>query len=304
MKWIINVTASIFLLSGLAACNQENASHDTKVSSPDVAVAPKNQNPKNSTTASTTPKDQGGLKGNAGQVPVTLVETVDGDTIKVNYNGKVETVRYLLVDTPEEKKPNTCVQPYSMEAANRNNQLLNSGKLTLEFEHGSQRDKYGRLLAYVFVNGSSVEETLLKEGYARVAYIYEPPYKYLSQFEADESVAKGQHLHIWAKAGYATDRGFVGCVNTSSVKPAVSPVAAAATKTLAAPAPKAAITPKAASTTAAAGTPVTTAGNGATEYFANCTELRKKYPNGVPEGHPAYQERLDRDKDGFACEKN
>lgn len=107
---------------------------------------------------------------NANQVPVTLVATVDGDTIKVVYNGHEETVRYLLVDTPEEKKPGTCVQPYALAAANRNKQLVNSGKLSLEFEH-SRTDKYGRLLAYVFVNGSSVQETLLKEGYARVAYL-------------------------------------------------------------------------------------------------------------------------------------
>jgi len=39
------------------------------------------------------------------------------------------------------------------------------------------------------------------------------------------------------------------------------------------------------------------------EIFANCTELRKKYPNGVPKGHKAYQAKLDRDKDGYACEK-
>ncbi|PFN89265.1 hypothetical protein CN974_11255 [Bacillus thuringiensis] len=41
----------------------------------------------------------------------------------------------------------------------------------------------------------------------------------------------------------------------------------------------------------------------ASESFSNCTELRKKYPNGVPSSHPAYSAKLDRDKDGFACEK-
>ncbi|MGG3673834.1 excalibur calcium-binding domain-containing protein [Bacillus nitratireducens] len=43
--------------------------------------------------------------------------------------------------------------------------------------------------------------------------------------------------------------------------------------------------------------------SGASESFSNCTELRKKYPNGVPSSHPAYSAKLDRDKDGFACEK-
>lgn len=38
--------------------------------------------------------------------------------------------------------------------------------------------------------------------------------------------------------------------------------------------------------------------------FANCTELRKVYPNGVSAGHPAYRPKMDRDKDGRACERD
>ena len=45
------------------------------------------------------------------------------------------------------------------------------------------------------------------------------------------------------------------------------------------------------------------ASSGGSEVFANCTELRKKYPNGVPSDHPAYQPKMDRDKDNFACER-
>lgn len=48
-------------------------------------------------------------------------------------------------------------------------------------------------------------------------------------------------------------------------------------------------------------TPATS--NGGNEYFANCTELRKVYPNGVPADHPAYQPKMDRDKDNYACER-
>jgi hypothetical protein len=45
------------------------------------------------------------------------------------------------------------------------------------------------------------------------------------------------------------------------------------------------------------------ASSGGSEFFANCTELRKKYPNGVPSDHPAYQSKMDRDNDNFACER-
>lgn len=153
-------------------------------------------------------------------VDVTLDRAVDGDTIKVTYNGNVDTVRYLLIDTPETKKPNSCVQPYGEDASKRNKELVNSGKLQLEFDKGDRRDKYGRLLAYVYVDGKSVQETLLKEGLARVAYVYEPNTKYIDQFKKDEQEAKSEKLSIWSKNGYVTDRGFNGCVKekTTAVK--------------------------------------------------------------------------------------
>lgn len=146
------------------------------------------------------------LKGepDGNQVSVTLIEAIDGDTIKVLLNGKIETVRYLLVDTPESKHPNECVQLYAEEAYLRNSELVKSGKITLEFEQGNKRDSYGRLLAYVFVDGESIQGTLLKEGYARVAYVIDPPYKYLEQFREDERLAKRRNFNIWSRKDFAT----------------------------------------------------------------------------------------------------
>lgn len=214
------------------------------------------------------------------QVAVKLSRVVDGDTIKVFYKGKEESVRYLLMDTPESKKPGECVQPYAEKASKRNEQLVKSGKLTLEFEK-SRTDKYGRLLAYVFVDGKSVQEMLIKEGLARVAYIYEPPYKYLNDYEKAQKYAEGKRLNIWSKKGYVSSRGFNGCADGKTQKaPAKTPSKQPVKQPAAKPAP-----------------------TGKKENFKNCTELRKKYPNGVPEGHPAYQPKMDRDKDGYACER-
>ena len=229
------------------------------------------------------------------RIPVTLIETVDGDTIKVNYKGKEETVRYLLVDTPESKKPGTCVQPYAKAAAERNRELVNSGNLSLEFDNGNERDKYGRLLAYVFVDGKSVQEELLKEGYARVAYIYDPPYKYLSTFENDEKVAQNKHLNIWSDPSYVTDKGFNGCANdqTTSHQTSQSTHSTQSTHSSAGSNYNANTQPAA----------PTTPSTGQTD-FANCTELREVYPDGVPSSSPAYQPKLDRDHDNYACERN
>ena len=148
------------------------------------------------------------------QVPLILVETIDGDTIKAKINGKVETIRYLLVDTPESKKPGMCVQPFAKEATRRNDELVRSGKLTMEMERGDTRDVYGRLLVYVFVDGESVQGTLLKGGYARLAYIMNPPYKYLSTFVAAENVAKKDRVKIWSEENYVSHYGFNGCVKS------------------------------------------------------------------------------------------
>jgi micrococcal nuclease len=145
------------------------------------------------------------------QVSITLVEVIDGDTIKALVNGKIETVRYLLVDTPESKNPNKCVQLYAKEAFLRNSELVKSGNLTLEFEPGNTRDTFGRLLAYVYVDGESIQGILLKEGYARVAYIMNPPYKYLETFREDEGLAKREKVNIWSRWNFVTDWGFNGC---------------------------------------------------------------------------------------------
>jgi micrococcal nuclease len=218
------------------------------------------------------------------QIPVKLADTVDGDTIKIWYNGREETVRYLLIDTPESKKPGQCVQPYAKAAYYRNRQLVNSGKLTIEFDNGSRRDKYGRLLAYVFVNGKSVQEKLLKEGYARVAYVYDPPYQYLDEFDQAEQRAKNQSLRIWSQKGYATNRGFNGC-EKGSQSTAANPYS------------------KSPGTGSAASNQQHSSSSNNYEHFQNCTELRKKYPNGVSSKSPAYQPKMDGDKDGYACER-
>ncbi|WNE63142.1 thermonuclease family protein [Heyndrickxia coagulans] len=258
-----------------------------------AAVGTKNnQSKSNNTSKQTTPTNQ---------EAVTLVETVDGDTIKVNYKGKTETVRYLLVDTPEEKKPGTCVQPYAVSAYNKNKQLVNSGKLTLEFEtNGDKYDKYGRLLAYVFVNGKSIQEELLKSGYARVAYIYNPPYKYLSKYESDENAAKSRHLNIWSDSGFVTDSGFNGCAKASAGTSTASSRSSSSTTRHSTSSGSSSSGSSNGSSSSATSAPTS---SGGTEIFANCTELRKKYPNGVPKGHPAYQEKMDRDHDNYACER-
>ena len=223
--------------------------------------------------------------GTTDQIPVTLVRTIDGDTIKILYEGKEVNVRYLLIDTPETSHPKLGKQPFGEAAKERNRQLVNSGELTIEFDIGERTDKYGRLLAYVYVDGKSVQKSLLAEGLARVAYVYPPNTRHLTPFEEVQAIAKEKGLGIWSIENYATESGFKS-------KPAAS-VSSGSTPT-----------PSKSSTGSTSTSPTTSAvKTGGQEWFQNCTELRKKYPSGVPAGHAAYQPKMDRDKDNFACER-
>jgi micrococcal nuclease len=199
-------------------------------------------------------------------IPVELVKTIDGDTIKIMYEGKEQNVRYLLIDTPETNHPRLGKQPFGEKAKERNRELLNSGKLEIEFDIGGKTDKYDRLLAYIYIDGVSVQEKLLEEGLARVAYVYPPNTRHLDAYKKAEEKAKKAGIGIWTLEDYATDRGFDSEMHVEK-KPVTQPV------------------------------------SGAQEEFKNCTELRKNYPNGVKKGHPAYSEKMDGNKNDFACER-
>src|SRR5690606_2492687 len=94
------------------------------------------------------------------------------------------------------------------QAKERNRELLADGEVAIEFDIGQRTDKYGRLLAYVYVNGESVQEKLLEEGLARVGYVYPPSTRHLERFELAEKRAKDKGFGIWSIEDYATERGF------------------------------------------------------------------------------------------------
>ncbi|WP_033541614.1 thermonuclease family protein [Planococcus sp. CAU13] len=146
--------------------------------------------------------------GSSNQVPAEVLSVIDGDTVRILYEGEETTVRYLLIDTPETNHPRFGEQPLGKEATEENRRLIESGDVTIEFDVGDRLDDYGRLLVYLYVDGESVQEQLLQSGHARLAYVFPPNTRYLDEFEAAEQQAKEQSLGIWEFEGYATDRGF------------------------------------------------------------------------------------------------
>ncbi|MFB5191687.1 thermonuclease family protein [Alicyclobacillus fastidiosus] len=78
-----------------------------------------------------------------------------------------------------------------------------------EGKPGYTTDKYGRLLAFVYLNQDNMyNEDVVKRGLARVAYIDPPNTQHLSALEADQSYAKSKHLGIWSIPGYVTASGY------------------------------------------------------------------------------------------------
>ncbi len=138
-----------------------------------------------------------------------VVKVIDGDTVKIKLsNGNEETVRLLLVDTPETVHPTKSVQPFGPEASQFAKELMPANS-EIEVELGiSERDKYGRLLAYFYVDEKMVNKLLLEKGLARVAYVYAPNTKYIDEFEAIQKKAQTKEVGIWSIENYVTSRGF------------------------------------------------------------------------------------------------
>ncbi|HYH36479.1 MAG TPA: thermonuclease family protein [Candidatus Saccharimonadales bacterium] len=122
---------------------------------------------------------------------------IDGDTIAVNMNGKIETIRFVGIDTPETHKPNTPVQCYGPAAAAFTKNLIGNKSVRLVSDSlSTNRDRYDRLLRYVYLpDGTLVNQKLVQNGYA----FYYPyfPFTKSKLFEADQQAAMASHKGLW-----------------------------------------------------------------------------------------------------------
>ncbi len=122
---------------------------------------------------------------------------IDGDTIVIDMNGHQETVRFIGVDTPETHKPNTPVQCYGPQAAAYTKKLIGAQRVRLQADPlDTNRDRYGRLLRYIYLSdGSLVDEILIQKGYG-FAYLGFPLER-ADQFALDQKIAKSAKLGLW-----------------------------------------------------------------------------------------------------------
>lgn len=121
-----------------------------------------------------------------------VMRVIDGDTIKLESG---ETVRYIGIDAPETIDPRHSVQCFGHEAKEKNKELV-EGKAVRLVKDVSERDRYNRLLRYVFVGDVLINEYLVREGVAH-ARSYPPDIRYQSVFSEAERAARAEHKGLW-----------------------------------------------------------------------------------------------------------
>lgn len=128
-----------------------------------------------------------------------VVKVVDGDTIDVNIQGRIERVRLLGINTPETVDPRRPVECFGLEASKKAKEMLSNKMVRLEpdvTQHN--RDKYNRLLRYVFLeDGTNFNKLMIAQGYA-YEYTYKIPYLYQADFKRAQAEAQKNKLGLWA----------------------------------------------------------------------------------------------------------
>jgi micrococcal nuclease len=127
-----------------------------------------------------------------------VIKVVDGDTIDVSINGKIERLRLIGINTPETVDPRKAVECFGVEASDKAKTVLTGKKVLLEGDATQgERDKYDRLLRYVFLeDGTNFNLLMIKEGYA-YEYTYDTPYKYQTQFKQAQKEAEIAKAGLW-----------------------------------------------------------------------------------------------------------
>src|SRR3972149_1255059 len=161
----------------------------------------------------------------AGKQEAKVVSVVDGDTIKVSFDGKTETIRFIGVNTPETvdpRKPVECVGERASAVAKEN---LNGETVWLEADPTQgERDKYNRLLRFVWTDDATVDfgKVMIATGFA-YEYPYNTPYKYQAIYKQAQKEAEQGKKGLWA------DNACPVATAKPTVKPTVAPTQSTST---------------------------------------------------------------------------
>ena len=124
-----------------------------------------------------------------------MTRVYDGDTIEIDRDGTDERVRYIGIDAAEMSDPRPEVREMAEAATRANRDRVGGRRVTLRLDE-ERRDRYGRLLAYVFVGDTLINEWLVREGYARAGR-YPPNLRHDDRLHAAEAAARADRLGLW-----------------------------------------------------------------------------------------------------------
>jgi endonuclease YncB( thermonuclease family) len=225
----------------------------------------------------------------------TVVRVVDGDTLDVQLDGGlVERIRLIGIDAPELVDPRTAMQCFAEEASTHARELLDGQAVALELDLSqSQRDAFGRTLAYVWLpDGRNFGEVMIADGFAH-EYTFDQPYADTDAFRSAQDGAIRAQTGIWSPTTCAGDTA------QAADSVAVSPRAAPA---LAHPVPPPA--PGAARVAPVRGgfDPAQYIGQG--DRYSCPAFASQSQAQAVLRADPRDPNKLDADRDGIACESN
>ena len=195
---LMNRSFIVFIGLVLLILIQQYSRMERELPRPDQAVPSAQPAAPGSTTPDTSVLEDGPTSQFAEQAVVRVRRVVDGDTLLLT-NG--ERVRLLGVDTPETKKEGTPVQPFGPEASEFTRGMVEGKVVTLVFDR-ERYDKYGRVLAFVYVNGICLNEELIRQGLsaAQLQYPYRSDMK--QQFARAEVEAREHRRGLWSIPGW------------------------------------------------------------------------------------------------------
>ncbi|MFZ2149577.1 MAG: thermonuclease family protein [Minisyncoccia bacterium] len=122
-----------------------------------------------------------------------VVRVIDGDTVEIEGGQKV---RYIGIDTPETVSPRKPVQCFGAEASKKNKELV-EGKVVRMEKDVTDKDRYGRLLRYIYIGDSFINVEMVKQGFA-YSYSYPPDISRQAQILKAQQEAESAKRGLWS----------------------------------------------------------------------------------------------------------
>jgi endonuclease YncB( thermonuclease family) len=189
--WPNRLKLTTFLLVGILIGSVLSSLGDpgpTKAEADPISSANVSPSPSPSPTETTTPSPSPSPTQTASPSPsprpktdgtnATVSRVVDGDTIETDFRGSIIDIRLIGVDTPETVHPSEPIECYGPAASKFTTRALEGERVRLEFDVERQ-DRYGRTLAYVWLNGKLFNQRLVRAGFANVS-TFPPNVKYVA----------------------------------------------------------------------------------------------------------------------------